>query len=154
MDGSVKHSPKGMTLLELILALFLFATLVPLFVGLWSTHHRAVEKSASVVLGNNICHLILEQAMAAGYSGVDSLAATTLADRTLSLQTTTTDSSTVPPSSWSNSKDYVWSMSVTAGPSTTPSLRSGEKLVNVKVEWTERSQKQTVQASTLLVDTP
>lgn len=143
-----------MTLLELILALFLFATLVPLFVGLWSTHHRAVEKSAGVVLGNNICHLILEQAVAAGYSGVDSLAATTLADRTLSLQTSITDSSTSPPSSWSTSKDYVWSMTVTSGPSTTPALRSGEKLVSVRVEWTERGRNQTVQASTLLVDNP
>ena len=154
MDGPVKHNRQGMTLLELILALFLFATLVPLFVGLWSTHHRAVEKSAGVVLGNNICHLILEQAMAAGYSGVDTLAATTLADRTLSLKTSITDSSSTPPSSWSTSKDYVWVMTVASGPSTSPALRNGEKLVNVRVEWTERGQKQNVQASTLLVDTP
>ena len=74
MDGQINRR-SGLTLLEVVFAMFLFATLVPLFVGIWIKHHRAVEKSAGVIAATNICQLILEQAMEAGYDGVDGMAA-------------------------------------------------------------------------------
>jgi type II secretory pathway pseudopilin PulG len=153
MDCSVTARPKGVTLLELIFALFLFATLVPLFVGLWSSHHRAVKKNAEVIVGNNICQLILEQAIAAGYSGVDAVAATPLADRTLSLRTTITDSSKTPSSTWSQDKSYIWTMTVTDS-STDSSLMADEKLVTVEVAWEMGERTETTTAATLLVNTP
>lgn len=142
-----------MTLLELLMALFLFATLVPLFAGLWSTHHRAVRKSLNVVAATNICNLILEQAVGAGYAGVDAMAATTLADRTLTLRTTTVDSSQGAPTTNLQDETYIWNMTV-QGPADDPSIRVGEKLVRVEVEWEERGATQQVDASTLLVTSP
>ncbi len=133
--------------------MFLFATLVPLFVGIWIKHHRAVEKSAGVIAATNICQLILEQAMEAGYDGVDGMAATTLADRTLTLRTTITDGATGTPSTHSSDKNFVWSLTVDTR-ATEPSLRDGEKLITVEIEWEERGQTLTTRASTLVVEGP
>jgi type II secretory pathway pseudopilin PulG len=153
MDCQVASSSRGITLLELIFALFLFASLVPLFVGIWSKHHRAVQKSAGVLAATNICQLILEQSMEAGYDGVDAMAATTLADRTITLRTTITDSSVGPSSTRSFDKDFVWTMTVDT-PSTEPTLQAGEKLVTVEIQWEERGDTHKNQASTLLVQSP
>ena len=132
MDGQINRR-SGLTLLEVVFAMFLFATLVPLFVGIWIKHHRAVEKSAGVIAATNICQLILEQAMEAGYDGVDGMAATTLADRTLTLRTTITDDVTGTSSTHSSDKSFVWSLTVDT-PTTEPSLRTGEKLITVEIE--------------------
>jgi hypothetical protein len=152
VDGQINRR-SGLTLLEVVFAMFLFATLVPLFVGIWVKHHRAVEKSAGVIAATNICQLILEQAMEAGYDGVDGMAATTLADRTLTLRTTITDDVTGTSSTHSSDKSFVWSLTVDT-PTTEPSLRTGEKLITVEIEWEERGKTLTNRASTLVVEGP
>ena len=152
MDGQINRR-SGLTLLEVVFAMFLFATLVPLFVGIWIKHHRAVEKSAGVIAATNICQLILEQAMEAGYDGVDGMAATTLADRTLTLRTTITDDVTGTSSTHSSDKSFVWSLTVDT-PTTEPSLRTGEKLITVEIEWEERGKPPTKRAATLVVEGP
>jgi hypothetical protein len=142
-----------LTLLEVVFAMFLFATLVPLFVGIWIKHHRAVEKSAGVIAATNICQLILEQAMEAGYDGVDAMAATAPADRTITLRTTISDETTGTPSTHSSDKSFVWSLTVDT-PTTESSLRNGEKLITVEIQWEERGQTLTNRASTLVVEGP
>ena len=91
--------------------------------------------------------------MEAGYDGVDGMAATTLADRTLTLRTTITDDGTGTPSTHSSDKSFVWSLTVDT-PTTEPSLRTGEKLITVEIEWEERGKTLTNRASTLVVEGP
>lgn len=135
------------------MALFLFATLVPLFVGLWRMHHQAVQRNIGVIAGTNVCQLILEQAIASGFDGVDAMAATALADRTLALRTTLEDARTSPPTIRTQSRDYVWTLTIDDS-STDPALMTDEKLVRVSVNWQEGEETRTTSATTILVRNP
>jgi hypothetical protein len=149
----MKKESSGLTLLELILALFLFASIVPLFAGIWTLHHRSVKKNIGVIAGNHICHLVLEQTMAVGYDGVNALSETPLADRTMSLATTTIDNSGSVPVEREVSKDYVWSITVET-PAEEPTLMAGEKLITVDVTWEDERKVGRAQLSTLLAAGP
>jgi hypothetical protein len=91
--------------------------------------------------------------MEAGYDGVDAMAATAPADRTITLRTTISDETTGTPSTHSSDKSFVWSLTVDT-PTTESSLRNGEKLITVEIQWEERGQTLTNRASTLVVEGP
>ena len=103
--------------------------------------------------GNRICHLVLEQAIASGYDGVDVMVGTALSDRTITLARRMEDMSTGVPSESQASIDYVWNIVVKTAAEES-ALLAGEKLVEVEVEWAIGNRPERVKMSTLMVDTP
>lgn len=132
----------------MILALFLFMLLVPLFGGMWPMHKQAVNKNRAALGANHICRQILERAITAGFNNVDDLETVPLADRTITLKTTREDKS---GGSSEVSKDFVWTVEV-KNSSEEPSLLAKEKLVEVEVAWMEKGEPKLVTMSTLLAD--
>lgn len=139
----------GLSLLEMVMALFLFSLLVPLFAGIWPIHRQAVNQNRAALSANHICRQVLEDATTSGYSGVDMFESVPAADRTIIL-TTTREEDGVPRST---TQDFVWSVEV-KDPGEEPSLLPGEKLVQVKVEWVERTESKSFEMATILVEAP
>lgn len=143
------RSRSGLTLLEMVLALFLFAILVPLFAGIWPIHKRAVNQNQASLCGNHICRQVLEDSVSAGYDGVDSLETTALIDRTISLVTEKSENGVTQ----TRTTQFVWSVDVKTD-ADEPSLASGEKLVNARVDWEDGGQPKAYEMSTILVENP
>ncbi len=137
---------RGMTLLEVILALFLFITVVPLFAAMWPINHRAVNQSRSLLGASHICRQVLDEAISLGYHEVETLAARPEADRTITLTETLEDHRTTTPvvSKQTNSV-FEWEVTTT-----TDGLMEGEKLVRSQVRWNEAGEERTLEMSTLL----
>ena len=148
MSGRVGRS--GLTLLEMVLAIFLFAMLVPLFAGVWPAHKRAVSQSRGAMCANHICRQVLEEAISSGYTGVDNLEVAPLSDRTITLVVEREDNQ---GNVNSQSQDFVWQV-VVEDDTENASVLSGEKLVTARIEWVEQSRSRHFSMSTLLVDVP
>lgn len=138
--------PKGMTLLELILALFLFITVVPLFAAMWPINHRAVNQSRAHLGASHICRQVLDEAISLGYQEVETLTTRPEPDRTIALTETHEDHRTGEPViSRQTNSIFVWE--VTTG---TTGLMEGEKLVRALVRWNEAGEERSLEMSTLL----
>lgn len=142
-----RQSNRAMTLLELIMALFLFILVVPLFGGIWRIHKQAVKQNRTALGAAHICKLVLHEAVSVGYDGVDAMATRPLADRTLSLQETVINNRHPSgPTSSLTETDYVWTLEIT-----TPG-GAGEKMVTVNLNWLQNGQNKSMEMSTLLVE--
>lgn len=145
-----KCRQRGFSLLEMILALFLFAMLVPLFAGVWPIHKRAVSQNRAALSANHICRQVLDEAISSGYTGVDSMETSPLADRTITLVVEREDKQGHVST---QTQDFVWKVKV-EDDSENSDVFPGEKLVTAEVEWTELSKTRHFSMSTLMVDSP
>lgn len=149
-ESGTNSGRRGITLLEMVLALFLFAIIVPLFAGIWPIHKRAVSQSHAAVCGNHICRKVLEDSISAGYDGVDALEAAPLADRTIQLVTEREDND---GNVTTQSQTFVWTLDVRT-PAEEPTLLTGEKLVVAEVDWTEQGEPRKYSMNTILAENP
>lgn len=146
----MKNQNGGFNLLELIVALFLFIIIVPLFASLWPIHHRAVNQSKAQLGASHICRIVLEDAISAGFDGVEALKVLPVADRTITLNETVEDQRTVPPKPpVTKSSEFVWTINTT-----TSGLMAGEKLITAQVDWTESGEAKSLEMTTLLAEDP
>lgn len=132
---------RGLTLVEVIVALFVFATLMPLFVAIWPINKRAVTKSQSELAGRSLCKLVLDDAIGAGFDGVDAMTAVALADRTVTLKRSHAGVETT--------QDFVWEIA-TQTQATLPALEVDEKWVRATVSWREFSIDRKVSLETVI----
>lgn len=139
----------GLTLLEMIMAIFLFAIMVPLLLSSWPIHKEAVNLSRGSLCASHICRQVLEDALTTGYDGVDSLATRPLPDRTVELKTETI----ISGQSTVTSREFVWVVNVESK-ATNSALLDGEKLVQVSVNWEENGEAKKIEVSTLVAEEP
>lgn len=61
----------GMTILETVIAAFIFITTVVGLLGVWATHSRAIGKARSILIANDLSERVMEQCVAARYERVN-----------------------------------------------------------------------------------
>lgn len=66
-DIAVKYRARGLSLLEIIFASFIFASLVTLLSGIWVLHARAQRQTGLMLVASDLADLEMNRALAAGY---------------------------------------------------------------------------------------
>ncbi len=62
---------RGHNLLEMMLAVVLFSTVVVFLIGVWSTYARAIGKARSVLVATYLGEQLMENCIAAKYANID-----------------------------------------------------------------------------------
>lgn len=73
----MRYAHAGHSLLEMILAAFLFSSVAIGILAVWVMQHKAITKSGNVLVAQYLGERLMEECIAARYDGVDSLAGTT-----------------------------------------------------------------------------
>lgn len=74
MSGS-QRVERGHSLLEMIVAVMIFATAATALNGIWVLQYRAMTSSRTLIVASHFTEQIVEEALEAGYYGVDAWAA-------------------------------------------------------------------------------
>lgn len=70
------QSVRGHSLLEMIVAVMIFATAATALNGIWVLQYRAMTSSRTLIVASHFTEQIVEEALEAGYYGVDGWATT------------------------------------------------------------------------------
>lgn len=69
-DIAVKHQARGLSLLEIVFASFIFASLVTLLSGIWVLHARAQRQTGLMLVAGDLADLEMNRALATGYHDI------------------------------------------------------------------------------------
>ena len=65
MGANRRH--KGYSLLETVIACFIFITVLIGLMGVWNTHSKAIGKARSMLIANELSERVMEKCLAARY---------------------------------------------------------------------------------------
>lgn len=122
----MRRRPGGHNLLEMVMAVLLFATVLVGLLSIWSTYSRAIGKARSVLVATYLGEQVMEGCIAAKYTNVDLFAASY--------------PQTITTRAWIKGRevatDYVTRVATqSAGPDM--------KAIRVTVEWQEKTAERT-----------
>ena len=69
-----RRDGKGHSLLEMVLAIFIFLSIVVGIMGIWSTYALSIQKARSVLVATHLGEKVMESCIAAKFANIDELA--------------------------------------------------------------------------------
>ena len=112
----------GMSLLEVMIAFTLFATVMVLLASVWVTHARAMELGQDQEVAANLCQMFMEQSLQRGYATGPLASAPFVVQRRIRGQI------------YDSTFYYTVNVTTATAPPITSPLH---KVVQVKVEWAD-----------------
>lgn len=130
---------RGLSLLEVMVALAIFSTLVVSMISVWATHAQAVAKARYLLLGVFVAERTLEECISKGFVGVDQMA-------------TPAEGATVNLTTWrrGNPITVTYTYHVTVDTMPGPVML---KSIRVRVEWPDKPEPRTVEVESLIYGT-
>ncbi len=122
----MRKGTRGHNLIEMVMAVFLFATVLVGLISVWSTYSQAIGKSRSILVATYLGEQLMEGCIAAKYANIELFKASY--------------PQTITTRAWIKgrevSTDYLTSV-------TTRDLSPDMKAVVVTVEWKEKTAERT-----------